>query len=199
MSDERCDWCLRPAAPEEWESATTGEQRDGYCWGPGDALCDELHEAEWERMRSEVARLREEVAEARRMAGAQWKRALLAETLEEKLRDQEVSNGYYWSHFVAKIRKPLASVRRYDDLGDPYYPDDLEIQLLVEKLEKERATSARLRGLLGEAIEGLQEFVCDDEQGRCPAFPCESEIETKPHCRLAGLLGRLAAALKEKP
>ena len=59
MSDDtRCDWCLRPAAPEEWESATTGEQRDGYCWGPGDALCDELHEAEWERMLSEVARLR---------------------------------------------------------------------------------------------------------------------------------------------
>lgn len=53
MSDDtRCDWCLRRLAPEEWESATTDEQQNNYCWGPGDALCDEIHGEEWKRLRS---------------------------------------------------------------------------------------------------------------------------------------------------
>lgn len=118
-----CDWCLRPQAPQEWESATTDEQRDGYCWGEGDARCDELHGEEWGRLREEVARLRGQLADI---------------------------------HAVETARSEGCAC------GDD------EACRFVRERDEARAEVARLRGLLGEAIEGLQEFVCDDEQATEP-------------------------------
>lgn len=88
-----------------------------------------------DELRAKCASQHRSLAAARRMAGEQWKRAVTAETLEQKLRDQAVVNGYHWTFFVEKIRKPLAGVRKYDSLGDPYYPDDLEIQLLRDRYD----------------------------------------------------------------
>lgn len=182
----KCDWCLRPLAPDgvSWDNV---DDPEGYCWGDEQqgCACDDAHEEAWPKMLSEVARLREQVAEARRMAGEQLERALTAETLEAKLRDQAVVNGYTWTYFVEKIRKPLAGVRKYDSLGDPYYPDDLEIQLLVERYEKERATSARLRGLLGD-----MEYVHfpNGLSSLCPACYLTPGMGHSVDCRLAAAL-----------
>jgi hypothetical protein len=68
MSETTCNWCERPLAPEAWERAETDEQQNGYCWGPGDALCDEIHGeivgrafGERDALRARVAELEAEV------------------------------------------------------------------------------------------------------------------------------------------
>ena len=66
MSDDtRCDWCLRPLAPEGREYDDT-DHPDRYCWSDGDALCEEVHELDaWPRVRADLARIQAQLAEAR--------------------------------------------------------------------------------------------------------------------------------------
>ena len=41
---ETCDYCHRPVAPEEYESSDQHPAPESVCWGPGDALCDDMHD-----------------------------------------------------------------------------------------------------------------------------------------------------------
>jgi hypothetical protein len=151
-----CDWCLRPLAPDgvSWDDV---DDPEGYCWGDEQqgCACDDAHEEAWPKMLSEVARLREQVAEGERKLGTA--RALLP------IQDgRPVSQG---------ALNALLSQR--DTAWD--------------QLDEERATSARLRGLLRE-VEHAAAVVTD--RGVEPSCPicCRAYPGHAIDCRLAAAL-----------
>lgn len=149
-----CDWCLRPLAPDgvSWDNV---DDPEGYCWGDEQqgCACDDAHEEAWPKMLSEVARLREQVAEGERKLGTA--RALLP------IQDgRPVSQG---------ALNALLSQR--DTAWD--------------QLDEERATSARLRGLLGDL-----EYVHfpNGLASLCPACYLTPGMGHSVDCRLAAAL-----------
>lgn len=196
MSDERCDWCLRRLAPEgvSWDDV---DDPEGYCWGDEQqgCACDDAHEEAWPEMLSEVARLRKQVAEGKRKLGTA--RAMLP-IQDGRPVSQGALNALLSQRDTAwekndRLHEQLEEVNEtIRMMVDGYSADlrkaDLRGEEAEAQLAEERATSARLRGLLGD-----MEYVHfpNGLASLCPACYLTPGMGHSVDCRLA-------AALKEK-